>query len=546
MRYAWHGLTALCLLMAVPTVSAGPVTPADTALPEWRYTLRPGDTLIGLCQRYLVRPGDWPRVQRLNRIADPYRLLPGSTLRIPLAWLKQTPAPATVVAVSGRATVTLPGETERAVRSGEPLHAGAQLATAGDSSVTLRFADGSTLILQPNTQLALDTVSVYAGGGMADTRLRLQQGRAEVSANPRRAPGSRLQIITPSAVAAVRGTHFRVGADPDVTREETLEGRVALDAAGHSVAVEAGRGTLAEKGKPPQSPVALLPAPDLSALPSRLDALPLAFDLPVSPGAMRWIGQIAPDAHFEQVLLERESDTPRLRFADLPDGDYLLRVRATDGHGLQGRDALHVFSVDARPFPPLPTGPGKRVRQATPELKWSAVVGSDAYRLQLARAADFAAPLADERSAATQWKVPQPLDPGDYYWRVASMADGDVGPFSVPQHFVYDPLPGAPAIDDTAPVFAGGALALTLPLPPAGLRYELQLAPDAGQTRVLWQGESRDGAMRAAPVAAEPVYLAARLVEADGTAGPFAVRRLDPPPPSRWPLLLLLVPFLVP
>lgn len=181
-RYA----AALCLLMAASAAPAAPV--ADTALPEWRYTLRPGDTLIGVSQRYLVRPHDWPRVQRLNRIADPYRLVPGSTLRIPLAWLKQTPAPATVVAVAGRATVAFPDGPARAAQAGESLHAGAQLATGADSSLTLRFADGSTLVLQPNAQLVLDSVSVYAGGGMADTRLRLQQGRAEVGANPRRAP----------------------------------------------------------------------------------------------------------------------------------------------------------------------------------------------------------------------------------------------------------------------------------------------------------------------------------------------------------------------
>ena len=544
MKCARYGLAALCLLAAASPAPAA--APDDATLPEWRYTLRPGDTLIGLAQRYLARPSDWHRVQRLNSIADPYRLVPGSSLRIPLAWLKQTPAPAVVVAVSGRATATPPGETARAVRVGESLYAGTQVISASDSSITLRFADGSVLILRSNAQLALDTVSVYAGGGMADTRLRLQQGRAEVGANPRRAPGSRLQIITPSAVAAVRGTRFRIGAEARVTREETLGGAVTLDAASRSVTVDAGWGTWVEQGRPPQPPVALLPAPDVSGLPARLDVLPLTFTLPPLPGAVRWIGQIAPDARFEQVLLEKESDAPPLYFADLPDGDYVLRVRVADAQGLQGYDAVHAFTVDARPFPPLPTGPGMRVRQTMPVLKWSAVVDSDAYRLQLARTADFAAPLVDVRSTAIQWQPQQPLDPGAYYWRVASVAGDDVGPFSTPQRFVFDPLPGAPVINDVAPVFADGALTIALPPPPPGLRYELQVSSDAERTRILWQGESHDGAMRAAPVAAGSVYLAARLVEVDGTAGPFVVRRLDAPPPARWPLLLFLLPFLLP
>ena len=298
-----RGFAALGLLL---TATLAQAAPADSQ-PDWRYTLRPGDTLIGLSQRYLAAPARWPQLQKLNRIADPYRLVPGTTLRIPLAWLKQTPAPATVVAVAGQVTLIAPGAAARPLQAGEALPAGAQLATAANSSATLRFADGSTLVLQPGARLTLDTVSVYAGGGMVDTRLRLQQGRVEVGANPRHVPGSRLQVITPSAVAAVRGTRFRVEADGRVAREETLEGAVGLGAAGQNVDVAAGQGSLAELGKPPSLPVALLPAPGLTGLPARLDSLPLRFEFPALAGAERWVGQIAPDARFEQVLLEKSA-----------------------------------------------------------------------------------------------------------------------------------------------------------------------------------------------------------------------------------------------
>lgn len=540
MSFARRVLAAAGLLLAVPPAVAAALDP----LPEWRYTLRPGDTLIGISQRYLVRPADWPRVQQLNRIADPYRLVPGSALRIPLAWLRQAPAPATVVAASGKVTLTLPGETGRALRAGEQLAAGAQLATADDSSATLRFADGSTLVLQPGTRLSLDTVSVYAGGGMVDTRLRLQHGRVEVGANPRRSPGSRLQIITPSAVAAVRGTRFRVGADAAVTRAETLEGAVALDAAGQGVAVGEGQGSLAEQGKPPTPPVALLPAPVVAALPSRLESLPLVFNLPALTGAAEWLGQVAPDARFEQVLLEKTAAAPRIAFADLPDGQYVLRVRAADVRGLQGHDALHAFTLDARPFAPILAAPGARVREATPAMQWSAVVGSDAYRLQLARDANFSTPLVDVRVGTTAWRPVQPLEPGAWHWRVASLAGEDAGPFSPAQGFVFDPLPGAPDLDAVQPDFADESLSLLLPPPPPGLRYGLIVSSDAEQKNVLWRGESRDGAVRAAPLKPETVFLAARLVEADGTAGPYATRRIEAPPRSRWEPLLILLPLL--
>lgn len=518
---------------------------ADDGAPEWRYTLRPGDNLIVVSARYLAKPGNWVRLQRYNRIADPYRLLPGSTLRIPLAWLRHEPAPAQVVAVSGDVTVSMPAAAGRRLQAGERLAAGAMLAAAADSSATLRLADGTQLVLQPGAQMALDTVSVYAGGGMADTRLRLQQGRVELGVNPQRKPGSRLRVITPSAVAAVRGTHFRVAADAGVTREETLAGEVSLAAGGGQVTVGEGQGSLAEAGKTPRPPVALLPAPDVSALPNRFDALPLRFTLPALAGGTSWLGQIAPDARFETVLLERTSATPQLSFADLPDGRYVLRVRAADALALQGRDALHAFELDARPFPPLLGAPPSRVREAKPTLRWSGVVGAEAYRVELARDAGFNEVVLAERLDATSLAPREALAPGAYHWRVASIEGSEQGPFSPPQAFAYDPLPGAPELGQAAPAFRDGSLALALPAPPAGLRYELVLARDAERSAVVWQGTSSDGRLQTGNLEPAAYYLAARLVEADGTAGPYATRLIEAPPRFRWePLLLLLLPLL--
>lgn len=536
---AW--LSALLLLGAWPALAT---PPAQVDAPEWRYTLRPGDTLIGLSQRYLARPADWPRLQRHNGIANPYGLLPGSALRIPLAWMRHEPAPAAVVAVSGDARVTLPGTPERPLQAGERLGAGATLVTGAHSSITLRLADGSLLVLQPGARMALDTLSVYPGGGMVDSRLRLQEGRVEVGANPERKPGGRLQVITPSAVAAVRGTRFRVAAAADASRAETLEGMVGLAAARREVNVAAGQGSLAETGQPPRPPVSLLPAPDLSALPGLVDALPLRFEMPGLSGAMSWHGQIAPDGRFERILLEQTGTVPKLSFGDLPDGHYVLRVRAGDALGLHGEDALHAFELDARPFPPLVVGPGARVRTSRPALQWSPVVGAQAYRVELARDPGFAEPLHGQRTADSRFVPDVALAPGVYHWRVASIDVDGQGPFAPPQRFIYDPLPGAPDLGQAAaPVFEQGGLALSLPSPPAGLYYELVLSTDAERHAVVWQGQSTDGRLRASPVKMAHHYLAARLVEADGTAGPWATRLIEAPPSPRWPALLLLVPL---
>ena len=539
-------LAPLALLICTVPALAGPASPAAISVdvPDWRYTVRPGDTLIGVSSRYLARPSSWPRLQRHNRISQTRRLVPGSTLLIPLAWLRQEPAPATVIYVNGQVSVTLPEAAERGLSLNERVPAGAVLTSGANSSATLRFADGSVLVLQPGARLALDTVSVYAGGGMVDTRVRLQQGRVEIGANPNRKAGSRLQVITPSAVAAVRGTRFRVGADAGATREETLEGQVGLTALGRQVSVAAGQGSRAELGKPPSPPVALLPAPDVTGLPAKVEMLPMRFDLPALPGSVAWLGQIARDAGFETLLLEDTSTSPQLSFADLPDGRYVLRVRAEDAKGLQGHDAVHAFELDARPFAPLLTAPGARVRQAKPELQWSAVVGASAYQVQVARDAGFADAVLSERTANTKLALAQDLAPGNYFWRVASVEAAEQGPFAPPQRLTYDPLPGAPELNQSAPVFGKDALTLTMPTPPAGLQYELVLSRDAERKEIAWQGTCADGKMHASPLPPSTYYLSARLVEADGTAGPYATRVIAAPPRPLWHYLPLLLPLL--
>ncbi len=181
--------------------------------------MRAGDTLINVSQRYLKNPQQWPALRVINKLSDPNKLLPGEPLRIPLAMLKQRMAFAEVTAVSGSVQVLETNSTARVLQVGNQLGAGAEIQVSNNSSATLRFADGSIVVMQPSSSMRLDRVSVYADGVMVDTGLRLHQGRIEVTANPRHGSKNRMQITTPSAVAAVRGTQFRVSV------EEILPGK---------------------------------------------------------------------------------------------------------------------------------------------------------------------------------------------------------------------------------------------------------------------------------------------------------------------------------
>jgi hypothetical protein len=424
------------------------------------------------------------------------------------------------------------------------LSAGISVLTRNGSAV-IEFADGSRLTLQPNSSLRLDTLSVYAGGGMVDTRVRLQQGRAELKANTRKQPGSRLQVITPSAVAAVRGTVFRVSADESAMREETLEGQVGVEAASEEVLVSQAQGTLAETGKPPRPPVALLAAPDVSGLPAKLHRYPLRFALPELKGAESWSGQISPDASFSDILQDRESKGRVLAFADLPDGKYFLRLRGVDGLGLYGLDSLHAFEVDAHPFPPILGYPAQdaRVRLAQPVLDWTQSQEARRYRVQLARDASFANLLIDEVLDGTRL-LPAALKEGEYYWRVASIdSAGERGPYTDVRRFSYKPAPGAPDLSGSSIQIGEDSVRIELPALPAGQQYETIFAKDADLKQIVWQGRP-DGVKLSLPRPEAGMYsLGSRVIEADGTSGPYSKQSIEVPRKPWWPYFLLLMPL---
>src|SRR5215831_18522122 len=117
---------AMWLVAAYASAAATPA--ADDAV--WTYQVKLGDTLIEITDE-LLRPGiGWQRVQRLNRVADPYRLMPGTTLRLPLAWLRTEATVAEVAYQVGQVRVERDGAP-----LAEALSVGTQL-RSGDTVIT--------------------------------------------------------------------------------------------------------------------------------------------------------------------------------------------------------------------------------------------------------------------------------------------------------------------------------------------------------------------------------------------------------------------------
>ena len=128
-----------------------------------------------------------------------------------------------------------------------------------------------------------------------------------------------------------------------------LEGSFRLRAAGRTVEIEAGEGTVVTDGKPPEAPAPLPPAP--RGLQPGKDPVYVRSGQPLE---LRWTA-VGPSHHIEildlqkdEVLLSREAAAPPLRLEIPWLGTYRWRVSARDARGVESRPSVEglICSVD--------------------------------------------------------------------------------------------------------------------------------------------------------------------------------------------------------
>jgi len=531
---------SILLLLATPL----PVWASDA---EWLYKIKPGDTLINIAAAYLTHPDDWPRLQTLNQVHNPKRLKPGSLLRLPVGLLKREAALAKVIYVQGKVSRTPKNGTQGILPLDAPLQVGDIIETADDGSVSLRFVDGSRLLLTPGTRITLTKMVLFGKTGMAQTVIEMHRGSIETRVAKQEQPAARYEIKSRPLNLAVRGTDFRVHISDanQAAAGEVLEGEVeARGVRGKPVAVPGGFGTLAVAGEPTHAPIALQAAPDLDRLLGQIERLPLHFALPINPAGARYRAQVYADRTFEHLLLDGVFDHGQAKWADLPDGRYVLRVRARDQNGLEGMNADREFVLNARPEPPFISAPldGQKSYGSEALLRWTAALPEQTYHVQLSTKPDFQEKLVD-LTGLTKTEHALPLAPGQYFWRIAVVASGqDQGPFSDVQGFIQRKIPEspkmeAPAIQDKYVVFRWAA-------GEPGSQYQLQIAHDPEFSQPILDKVIDTEQIQIDRPEPGAYYLWIKTIDADGFAGPFgAPQKLDIPASKWWMLLLLLLPL---
>jgi ferric-dicitrate binding protein FerR (iron transport regulator) len=500
------------------------------------------DTLIDLCKRYLQHPEKWQAIARLNRLAQPDRLSPGQTVAIPVAMLKAVPLEARVTFLKGTGFLKPSGGGEwLPLHQGDVIRVGGSVKSGPESSVEVSFADGSQFLLRENTGI---TVKVAQQGVLHLLRvLYLEAGK--VVARVKKATGrdSRFEIETPSALAAARGTEYRVGLDDKATtRAELLESSIGFSSMGTTIPLGVDEGSVAKYREPPSPARKLLPPPDPADLQGSYPETPIALRFSAVEGASRYRAVLARDREGKDTVKESLIE-PGGEFQAAPeaDGTYYVIASSIDSYGLEGRLSQPrevVLHKVARKVPvPAVAGPfdAARLQATRTVITWQKVPGATRYQLQIASEPNFSSPLADAGGIEGTSYSTGALTVGDYFVRLrASEPDGTASDWSAVSSFTILQLP-APLLRQTKNAVKGWDFAWD-PLQ-EGITCQLQLAADPGfATPILDRIQPEPQLHLESQLAPGTYYVRVRGVDPQGHTGSFsALTSFSVEKPARFP-----------
>jgi len=407
-------------LLALPLASMTGAAPP--ALDGIQYTVKPGDTLSGIAERYLVNTQQYKPLQTAIKLAIPKHLQPGTVLTLPRALLKTVPVDAHLAAYNGAVAID-----NAAPKAGMAVHEGARITTATNAFATLILSNGSKVTLPSQTSVRLTHLRKIILDNSLDYQIDLENGRVETKATHFEDPNSRFQFKTPLATSAVRGTEFRVAysssGDSD-SLTEVLDGAIHVSSPRSSYAAVIPKKTGAGLSPTGTAHIEeLLPAPRVTNADGvQKDDLVHFVLAPVS-GAQAYHIQLARDAGFVDVFSDVKSTAPSADFADVPNGHQFVRATAISKTGFEGLSETVSFTRKLNSIHALVEHGGHGGFM----FKWIGNgEGVTRYRFQITREIG-STPLVDEPGLTTHDIELTNLAAGVYYWRVAATQfdDGD-------------------------------------------------------------------------------------------------------------------------
>ena len=308
------------------------------------YTVQAGDNLSTLAQRHLQDFSDLAEVVRVNQIRNIHRVPVGRVIKIPRQILKYTPAQATISQINCTTALRLDGAQSQDLKPGSTLTEGDVLRIPAGCRLSMSFEDQATVRLLSGAVVQLKTLRRNAFDANPQVHLELLDGRLSAKVPTRAQPNAPFQVTTPSSLAGIRGTQFRVGfeasqgnaqvevlsgavaaqglADTFTSRLETLQG-LAISAQGKAFGVER-----------------LLPAPRFEQLAIAASGnAPAALHFAPPAQARRFSLTTSQDANFSAILSTQYTDQARVDAPNLSAKADFFQWSAISGTGVMGLES---------------------------------------------------------------------------------------------------------------------------------------------------------------------------------------------------------------
>ena len=392
---------------------------------EWFYTFRPSDTMQDVGRRFLNASYNWSDVVRHNRIDDVTNLQPGSIIRIPMSWLKFQPKPAKTLSVDGNVLVKKDRFSQfQLLKPNTLIQVGYEVMSRNGTAL-IKLADNSIIRVESNSHLSFNRMSHFGDTGMVDTRIRLKRGGVITDVAPLER-GSRFEIRTPSAVAAVRGTEFRLRTDDSGTQIEVTEGHVEFAHAHGSQTIRAGEGARVSNNSAIMATKKLYDAPKRAFNAKSVGELPVKLSWEPMPGAKSYQYELRIDAPEGNIVQSQELASPEIELDNVQNGEYQIAMRAVDKEGFEGLDDTAALTVKLDGDTPNLQMPINSSIVRTEDLAFSWTLGKieTKSKLQVASDRDFVDLVFEEKfHPETETTLPNVLDPGVYYWRVVGLSE---------------------------------------------------------------------------------------------------------------------------
>ncbi len=370
------GLTLVSAVVAAQTIN-------DSE--DLHITIESGDTFTGIVSRELIALDAWGEVARYNKLESPDTLRPGDVIVIPAEVLKRRNY-AQVVFVKGKAIHhNVAKDTKVEVTKGSKIYPGDMIETDENGFVSLSFAGGSSVNLQPDSTMRIDILACIDKEAACEINLRSERGQLGLEVkNVGFEKPTVFSIDSPYASAAVRGTKF----DFDVDEGNVLgvtDGTVEISLNGIRNDIPIGKGVLAGEGKSINDTFDLLVEPPirLGDNVNRVSAEDVISWENVQ-GAEKYLVAYATGEVMQDILVSRAETGNVTPPPSLATGDYYISTRAVDANGLRGFSGKRKFArvkVDQNA-----AAPELELVLSDSQMQVSTAAGTGAYEVKIGNA----------------------------------------------------------------------------------------------------------------------------------------------------------------